>query len=111
MREAEVKCDIQIEEGLKKRLRGSSYVLVLYPTLKFSCLISKRFKAQIGMPPENGKIIEVDGVKVCVIFKVIGSRFCGDGFEEFEFPVVDPEKFYPRWIRVKEDLSGDFGYL
>ncbi len=102
---------VYLDEQLKGKLKNSGKVLVLYPTLKFSCLIAKRFEAKVEDRPPEGILLDVDGVRVCVVFKVIGSKFCGNGFEEFEFPVKEPERFYPKWIRVNEDLSGEFGYF
>jgi len=92
--------------------RGSTLVIDL--KLKFSCLIAKRFSARISDSEPEGDYItfEDNGVKIFVSFKPVGSRFCGgeNPFEEFDMPVKDPLKLFPKWIKVKKDLTGDFGY-
>jgi len=106
--------DISVDRGLLERVKSEGKALVLKPTLKFSCLIAKRFSATIEDPPEDGALIKtvIDGVEVFVDFRAVGSRFCGcdKGFEEFDFPMKDPQKFMPKWIKVRADLSGEFGY-
>ncbi|WP_457600540.1 hypothetical protein [Hydrogenivirga sp.] len=105
--------DVFVEPQLAERVRREGKALVLYPTLKFSCLIAKRFKAEIGDPPGEGIHLRVGDIDVYVVFRAIGSRFCGGdkGFEDVDFPVREPERFLPRWIKVNRDLSGEFGYL
>ena len=105
--------ELQIDPSLLERARSEGKALVLYPTLKFSCLIAKRFRAELSDHPTDYDIMEeIEGVPVFVVFKAIGSRFCGGekGFEEFDFPLLEPERFMPRWIKVNRDLSGEFGY-
>ncbi len=105
---------IEIESKVIERAKREGKAIALYPTLKFSCLIAKRFRAELVESVDEYDLEEViEGVPVFVKFRAVGSRFCGGdkGFEEFDFPVKEPERFFPRWIKVKEDLSGEFGYL
>ncbi len=105
--------ELDIHPELIERARSEGKALILYPTLKFSCLIAKRFRAELSDHPEEYDIMEdFKGVPVFIRFKAIGSRFCGGekGFEEFDFPLLEPERFMPKWIRVNRDLSGEFGY-
>ena len=105
---------LDIDLKLLERAKREGKAIALYPTLKFSCLIAKRFMAELVENVEDYDVEEeVDGVKVFIKFRAVGSRFCGGekGFEDFEFPIKEPERFFPRWIKVKEDLSGEFGYL
>ncbi len=104
---------IELDEGLRKKLADSEKVLVIYATLKFSCMIAKYFRAELlEEPPEDSIPFDVDGTRVFIRFRAVGSRFCGGdvGFEEFDFPIKYPEKFFPKWVRVNSDLSGEFGY-
>ncbi len=105
---------IEVEGKLLERARREGKAIVLYPTLKFSCLIAKRFRAELAESVEDYDLEEnIEGVRVFVKFRAVGSRFCGGekGFEEFDFPVKEPERFFPKWIKVNRDLSGEFGYL
>ena len=105
--------EVEIDGALLERARKEGKAIVLYPTLKFSCLIAKRFKAELRESVEDYDVKEsVGGVPVFIKFRAVGSRFCGGdrGFEEVDFPVLEPERFMPRWIRVYSDLSGEFGY-
>ena len=105
---------LDIDRRLLERARKEGKALALYPTLKFSCLIAKRFRAELVESLEDYDMEEkVEGVRVFIKFRAVGSRFCGGekGFEDFDFPVKEPERFFPRWIKVREDLSGEFGYL
>ncbi len=115
----EVKEEVRIPElfispELIERARREGKTLVLYPTLKFSCLIAKRFRAELSEePPEGGVFTKVGDVDTYIVFRAVGSRFCGGdrGFEDFDFPIKEPERFFPKWIKVNPDLSGDFGYV
>ena len=104
-----------IDRGLLERLRQEGLHLIIDLKLKFSCLIAKRFSASVsGSEPEGDYLeFEKEGIRVFVNFKTVGSRFCGGDrvFEEFEMPVKDPLKFFPKWIKVRKDLTGDFGYI
>ena len=105
---------IEVEGELLERARKEKKAIVLYPTLKFSCLIAKRFRAELAQSVEEYDLEEnIEGVRVFVKFRAVGSRFCGreKGFEEFDFPIKEPERFFPKWIKVNKDLSGEFGYL
>ena len=105
---------IRIDKEVLDRARKEGKVIILYPTLKFGCLIAKRFKAELAESVEDYDLEErIEEVSVFVKFRAVGTRFCGGecGFEDFDFPVKDPERLFPKWIRVKNDLSGDFGYL
>ena len=102
-----------IAPQIVERAVSENKVLVLYPTLKFSCLIAKRFSAELIEEPPEGLHLKYGELDVYVVFKAIGSRFCGGdkGFEDIDFPVKEPERFFPKWIKVNSDLSGDFGYV
>ncbi len=105
--------EVFIPPELSERALSEGKVLILYPTLKFSCFIAKRFRAELGSPPEEGLHLKVGDLDVYVVFRAVGSRFCGGekGFEDFDFPLREPERFIPKWIKVNPDLSGEFGYL
>lgn len=108
------KIELDIAPQVLKRAKEESKSIVLYPTLKFSCLITKRFRAEIGDEPEGEALHLKEGdVDVYVVFRAVGSRFCGGdkGFEEFDMSVIQPERFFPKWIKVNPDLSGEFGYV
>ncbi len=97
-----------------ERAKREGKFLVLYPTLKFSCFIAKRFEAELSNHvPSDALRVETNGLEVFIRFRAIGSRFCGGerGFEDFDFPLKEPDRFIPKWIKVNGDLSGDFGYL
>ncbi|RLJ70283.1 hypothetical protein BCF55_0551 [Hydrogenivirga caldilitoris] len=105
---------LYIAPELLDRARKEGRYLVLYPTLKFSCLIAKRFRAELSEEqPEEGIEVDVGNAQVYIVFSVVGSRFCGGekGFEEMDFPVKEPERFLPKWIKVNPDMSGEFGYV
>jgi len=110
----ERKIELYIAPEVLNRAKEEGRSLVLYPTLKFSCFIAKRFRAEIGNKPE-GEILHLKegDVDVYVVFRAVGSRFCGGerGFEEFDMPITQPERFLPKWIKVNPDLSGEFGYV
>jgi len=104
---------LEIDRALLERAKREGKAVVLYPTLKFSCLIVKRFRAELSEYVEEYDVkTSVEGVPVYVKFKAIGSKFCGGdkGFEDVDFPLLAPERFMPKWIRVNPDLSGEFGY-
>jgi len=106
--------ELHVAPEVLERAKEEGKALIIYPTLKFSCLIAKRFKVEIGDRPEEESLhMRKDNVDVYIVFRAVGSRFCGGerGFEEFDMPVVEPERFLPRWIKVNPDLSGEFGYL
>ncbi len=113
--EALKEAELLIDSGLLERLRREGMNLIIDLKLKFSCLIAKRFSARISDSEPEGDYIEFekDDVRVFINFRTVGSRFCGGDrvFEEFEMPVKDPLKFFPKWIKVKRDLTGDFGYI
>jgi len=105
---------IEVDKEILDRAKREGKAVVLYPTLKFSCLITKRFRAELSEEIEDYDLEErIEGVPVFVKFRAVGSRFCGGekGFEEFDFQIKNPERFFPKWIKVKKDLSGEFGYL
>ncbi len=113
--EAVREAEILVDRGLLERLRREGMNLIVDLKLKFSCLIAKRFSARVSVSEPEGDYIEFEreGVRVFVNFRTVGSRFCGGDrvFEEFEMPVKDPLKFFPKWIEVRGDLTGDFGYI
>ena len=105
---------VEIDKELLERARREGKVIAVYPTLKFSCLIAKRLRAELVEGLEDYDIEKrIEGVPVFVKFRAVGSRFCGGekGFEEFDFPIKEPQRFLPKWIKVRKDLSGEFGYL
>ncbi len=104
---------LKISQKVLDRARSEGKAVLVRATLKFSCLIAKRTKVELVDTYEEGDYeTRIEGVPVIVSFRVIGSRFCGGdvGFEEVDFPVKDPARFFPKWIKVGSDLSGDFGY-
>ncbi len=113
--EAVREAEILVDRGLLERLRREGMHLIVDLKLKFSCLIAKRFSARVSDSEPEGDYIEFekDDVRVFINFRTVGSRFCGGDrvFEEFEMPVKDPLKFFPKWIKVRKDLTGDFGYV
>ncbi len=104
---------VTLSPTLAESLKLSGKSLVVYATLKFSCMIAKYFRAELSdNVPETAVPIEAEGITVYVVFKAIGTKFCGGdiGFQDFDFPLKEPERFFPKWIKVNEDLSGEFGY-
>ena len=104
---------LEVSPVVLERARRENKTLLIKATLKFSCLIAKRTSVElVEGTPEGDYQTRVGDVPVVVVFKVIGSRFCGGdvGFEEVDFPVKDPARFFPKWIKVSSNLTGDFGY-
>ncbi len=105
--------EITVHGTLLEKVKSQRKLLVVHTTLKFSCLIAKYFKAEIAeKAPQDAIPFEVNGVRVYVKFRAVGAKFCSKdiGFQEFEFPLKEPERFFPKWITVNADLSGEFGY-
>jgi hypothetical protein len=104
---------LYLAPGLVERIINEDACLVVYTTLKFSCMIAKIFSAEITKEvPDNAIRIPYKDIEVYLVFRAVGSKFCGMdiGFTEFDFPVKEPERFLPKWIRVEDNLSGEFGY-
>ncbi len=106
--------EVYVERDLIERAKEEGKSIFLDLKLKFSCFVAKRVKVSLEKEVKDWDLkTEVEGVPVLIRFRVVGSMFCGKemGFEEFEMPVKEPLRLMPRWVEVRSDLKGDFGYL
>jgi hypothetical protein len=90
--------------------------LVAEMELYFSCLIRKRVRFPDSPHADARRVRASDQLTLC--FRPVMTRACAmsevEGKPELEaFPVVRPEAFVPKWLRLDfrhGQWSGEFGY-
>ncbi|HBR86872.1 MAG TPA: hypothetical protein DEA65_03420 [Candidatus Marinimicrobia bacterium] len=106
---------IYLGEGAKAVLAERTTPLVVELELYFSCLIRKRVLFPKELPREEDIVVD-EGV--ALRFHPVMTRECklheARPDPELEtFPIVDGDRFFPKWVSLNHDArgwSGDFGY-
>lgn len=105
---------LQMSRAAQQALSSRNTPLYAEMELYFSCLI--RLKVRFYEQPPRGKGIAVTD-KLVVNFRPVMTRACSKDYESDEppltdFPIVKPEAFVPKWLKLdyyNGQWRGEFG--
>lgn len=105
---------LQLSAAAQQALTARSTPLYAEMELYFSCLI--RFKVRFYEQAVHGEGVAVSD-KLVVGFRPVMTEACGKDYEGEEppltdFPIVRPEAFVPKWLRIDfrhGQWYGEFG--
>ena len=105
---------LHLSQAAQQALASRSAPLFAEMELYFSCLI--RFKVRFYEQASHGEGVPVSD-KLIVNFRPVMTETCGKDYEGDEppltdFPIVRPEAFVPKWLRIDfqhGQWQGEFG--
>lgn len=105
---------LHLSQSAQQALASRSSPLFAEMELYFSCLI--RFKVRFYEQASHGEGVPVSD-KLIVNFRPVMTETCGKDYEGDEppvtdFPIVKPDAFVPKWLRIDFEHGqwhGEFG--
>jgi len=109
---------IEISSRGQTRLNKSGKTLYVELELYFSCLLRKRVIFHETVI-DDGLEVKTGIENLCIQFRPVMTKACLVGDSDVHdpqverFPIVNAERFYPKWVRLdytRGKWTGDFGY-